>query len=110
MNEELLKRLDLLAAKLNTTGEALWGSLIKQARIDAIQDSAITLGLLAASWALYRYVCWSAKDDADPGHIVFAVSMSIVTIILLIIYGTPIATEWLNPQYYAFDKILHLLK
>lgn len=110
MNEELLKRLDLLAAKLNTTGEALWASLIRQARIDAIQDSIITLGLLVAAYGFYRYIRWAAKDDDDGGHTLFAIVGSVVTVILLFVYAPSIATEFLNPQYYAFDKIVHLLK
>jgi hypothetical protein len=110
VNEELLKRLDLLAAKLNTTGEALWASLLRQARIDAIQDSIMTLGLLVAAWGFYRYIRWAAKEDTEGGHLIVAIVGSVITVILLLIYALSIATEFLNPQYDAFDKILHLLK
>ena len=58
MSDEILKRVDALAAKLGVVSEKLWGVLVKQAYVDGAIDVIIGMGMGLAAWLMYR---WSER-------------------------------------------------
>lgn len=113
MNEELLKRLDLLAAKLNVTATALWSALIRQARVEAIQDTIYSVVLLLAVGGLIKLIYWRWKSDDgrdDDGLVVTAAIAAAVFFFLFLMIASCIPTEFLNPEYFALTRLLEKLK
>ena len=106
MQQELLNRLDALAAKLGTTAEHLWGVLIYQARIDALVSAIgfVVFGLI--TMFLYKVVR-NADDEID--RIFPAVGM-VITFGIAIACLFSIWTPLLNPEYFALQKVLEVLK
>lgn len=114
MNEELLKRLDLLAAKLNVTATALWGALIWQARVEAIQDTVWSVLLLLIVAGLVKFICWRWKCDDNhdvEGTLILAAGIVAITFFLMfLVMALYIPTEFLNPEYFALTRLLEKLK
>ena len=112
MTDEILKRLDLLAAKLSTTVDHLWGVLLFQARIEAISDGlALVVTLFAAYW-VYRWGRWVAKNENQVDDLVWF-PIGVLSVALGVIVFAELAylpTELFNPQYFALHRILESLK
>ena len=110
MSEGLLKSLDLLAGKLGTTSEQLWGILVAQAHI-AVIESMIT----AIGGVLLLIVCrvvWRKGENAncDDTASEFIAIIGGVLGVILIGYGFfSMITPLLNPDYYALQRILDAL-
>src|SRR5580692_8969790 len=67
MNEEILKRLDLLASKLNVTAEHLWQACLRQSRIEGYTDTFILILALVAIWADVKWGRWLYRQkDESP--------------------------------------------
>lgn len=110
MTDEILKRLDLLATKLSTTVDHLWGVLLYQARIEAIGDSIGLLIILIAGYWVYRWARWVVKSGADD-IIWFPIGASVIALtILLFAELSSLPTELFNPQYFALHRIMESLK
>jgi hypothetical protein len=117
--EEMSKLLSQLADKLGTTTEYLWGVLIKQAPIDAITTLFQMLLVLLFGIGLWKVHRWLSKseDDSDCSRyeeyeelaIAPMVIATIVFVILSIVCFfciTDVVNGFLNPEYWALDKIL----
>jgi uncharacterized protein with PQ loop repeat len=110
VNEEILKRLDALAAKLNVTAAALWGVLIRQARIEAYQHIGAVVVSILLWYGMYRAAKYLYKSDLDrelavPLFIVMAIAFGIT---LFVFFGclASLPTELLNPEYWALKQLL----
>lgn len=121
LSQEVLNRLDALAAKLGTTVAQLWAVLIVQARVEAWSDVVFGVVFVAlAFWAIKvlrsaitslskadPYVRWSNGDAIRfwlslVGSLAFGV-MATFTI-------SDAITPMLNPQYWALQEILKAFK
>lgn len=110
MNEEILKRLDLLAEKMGVATGQMWQALVFQARVEAIQDG-IVLGLcLLAGYFLYRWARQIIRDQPDEVVWVPWGVISAVVVILGLCCISSIPTELFNPNYFALQKILEAVK
>jgi cytochrome bd-type quinol oxidase subunit 2 len=119
VNEELLKRLDVLAAKLGVTAQYLWTVLVKQAHIEAAMDTfwaVVFIALLVSGVICLR---WSIKKINDPdtyneeGWIALSTFSGIVIfagLILVPVFTSSAIAEHFNPEYWALEKILSALK
>ena len=106
MKEEILKRLDILAAKFSTTADHLWGVLIKQARVEAISDALLLCAVLVGVWYTIKWGRWIVtKCEDEIVWIPFGL-VSIVLIVIGIVCLTSIPTELLNPEYFALKRVL----
>jgi hypothetical protein len=110
MNEEILKRIDALAAKLNTTGEHLWSILMKQVRIETYTCIGWIIFCSVSLYAAYRTYWWckSKSEDWDFGgdrySLLGNLFLPLVSIFLVIgIIGnlSEIPTLLLNPEFAA---------
>ena len=108
MTDEILKRIDAMAAKLGVTAGQMWGVLVKQARIEAIED--ICWGLF---WLMLAAICariaWKGyKSDEDLGDAVMICGSVVGIIFMLVAMGYIAGTPGmlLNPQYWALKELL----
>ena len=114
---EVLKRLDALAAKLGVGAQYLWAITVKQQYIDGCVDAltAVGLGVLAA--LLYRHLrsyngahAECNKYSCEHGLIQSVHWTFMVVSGFLAYLATYCAvTELLNPEYAAFKSILEAL-
>lgn len=113
--QELLKRLDLLAEKLGTTGAHLWLVMVRQAKITAIEDLIYGLLFLALTFGGYRLAKFFLAhcEDWDVGGYVGLVLSWIASAIAFLVgigYLYAAIPEMLNPEFWALQQILDKLK
>lgn len=110
MTNEILKRIDLLAAKLGIAAEKLWEVLVAQARIDAIQSliwAGVWIVLAGVMCYAFKQVMeWAAKDDDwTPLMIGCGVAILILSVSAIALIVSSI-TPFFNPQYWAFQELM----
>lgn len=126
MSKEATQLLEELAAKLGTTIEYLWNVLVRQATIDAIIKIIFVAIITICGIILYRYHIKFSKRD-ENGHNTYnsgcydsGEDLSMTMILAAIIWGIAfviacstipgIITGFLNPEYFALQHILSLIK
>ena len=118
MNDKTIQLLEALAAKLGTTAEYLWGVLIKQASIDATTH-LIIISVLAIMVMLYvKWLVNKLKDedfdwDDHFGTQAIAIMMgaiSFVGVLVMVKLIPGIVTGYMNPEYWALQKILEAIQ
>lgn len=119
MNPEIEKMLLALAQKFNTTVEHLWAVLIAQAKIEAGYNVAVILaGLLfyvVAFLSLKRWHNYIVDEDGcydDAAFTEWFVSTGITLIVGIFVFfdmfdaGYNIATQLLNPEFWALKQVM----
>lgn len=116
--QELLKRLDAVAAKLGTTTEYLWKVLVRQGYVEGITDVLSGVTCLVMTIVLYRFtVKWTKMK---PGEHEWTEGQS-ACVWLGTILGLAFAVatsacltagikELLNPEYFALREILQAIR
>lgn len=108
MNEETLQRIDALAAKLGVVGEHLWAVLLEQAYIAGVTATVASVFCILAAIALF-VVAWAMFKDStewDMGGWVLALIAALLAGAFAIGFAHDAATCFLNPEYYALQKVL----
>jgi uncharacterized membrane protein len=123
MNEttELLK---VLADKLGTTSEYLWGVLLSQAPISATVNLLLLL-LAIVGWVVfyrahkylskeipdnrYRYTRYQ-ENDAAPVIMIIAGVVLVVYSLIMICSIESIVAGYFNPEYWALNKVLRVVQ
>lgn len=119
MNEEILKRIDALAAKLGVAGTELWRILIRQAGVDAIFDS-LYIGLSGITiCVLVKFLFWGLKrnekkqdDDIIAICIISVISVIgiLASIVFLLVNLNDLPTALFNPEYRALELLRNALR
>lgn len=114
--QELIGRLDALAAKIGTTGAHLWEVLVRQSIITGYADlgTAVILAATCATLAYFARKFWLAFEKHDHGgglagsavSYIAAVICGIVAIVS--VYNAVL--ELSNPEYFALSEILKAVK
>ena len=125
--QELLTRLDALAAKIGTTVGHLWQVLITQARVEAIVAAARValslVGVVACCFWLLSMIRRGRSGEltCDHGYHegeayasaivegVILVAVSLASVIMLLVNLAAFPTLLLNPEYWALQQIMGLL-
>lgn len=120
--ENLTPLLEKLAEKLGTTTEYLWSVLIHQAPISALTDLLYFVLVIIGGiviFIIHKRLMKKNKygnnkyDDSDDGLIVLMVVVTLVWAIIFIVCFFNIGniiTGFFNPEYWALNKVLGLLK
>ena len=124
LKQEILTRIDALAAKLGVTADHIWLVLVKQAGVEAWMCGAIgvtcaILAVVAFSWCWkLGGQCHSIRESerhygSGEGFLAGAffsglagVALTIATMVLL--SGVP--TLVMNPEYWALKQVLAAVK
>lgn len=120
--EQLAPLLNELAAQLNTTVEFLWGVLVRQAFVSAIESIFMIVLLVILIFTSFRYIFpWLKKmkvieiDSSADGGLSIA-GMAVVWIVIamgafsIIALLGKLPTKLLNPEYWALQQILEVIK
>lgn len=122
MDTETVNLLTELASKLGTTSEYLWDILLRQAPITAtIILIQIIFTVLSGIflWKLHKYFSketderYSMYDRGNGGLEVLMTMFSTLILVISIILFFGIAdmlNGYFNPEYWALNKILNVLK
>lgn len=110
--------LEELAKKLGTTVEYLWGVLLKQAKVEAIQWTIILLIFIIYSLLCIKYLLWGLRDwdsfsSSEEEHY-FTVWFILgviwcVFFVIILANVTNLVNAIFNPEYWALKEILSLI-
>jgi hypothetical protein len=121
MNDNTAKLLEQLAAKFGTTTEYLWGALLRQAPIDStINLIQIALVMLFGGFLYKTHKRLMKKesngDYAETYYEKYEMGATLPMVIGVIIFAVffiasffcipDVINGYLNPEYWALDKIL----
>jgi hypothetical protein len=116
--EKITDLLAKLAEKLGTTIEHIWRVLINQAPIQ-VGKNVITIiiliivNTLAMKYALGLFKGRSLGDD-DDAYQIFVMIFAVILLVSSSIFGMHLFLEsfdaLLNPEYWALNRILELVK
>jgi len=125
MNDQTTQLIEQLAHKLGTTTEYLWSVLVKQAAISAITNLIYLIFMIVSGFILYKvhkylslergddeYSKISYYEDNDILYVpmgVLAFVWVILTIVAFFSIGI-IINGFVNPEYWALEKILSTVK
>lgn len=115
MDEQVLERVDALAAKLGVVGEHLWDVLVRQVYVDAALATFWVLAVCGVlAWTVRGFRNHRAKsgerdlimDDGAMGWVLGLVLLAILAPIVLGYGIETIVTALTNPEYAALRKVL----
>jgi zinc transporter ZupT len=109
VNEEILKRLDALAAKLGVTAQYLWGVLIRQAVVEGALDAGLFVAGAAVAFWCFQRAKELIKDEEDDTA-VFPIAIGFVVSVVACGFLYSSICELANPGYFALDKIMKVIK
>lgn len=122
MSEEILKRIDALAAKLNTTAAQIWDVYVAQARMEIVYNVLYAIVWTVFAVAAFRFgKFWHAKTNEPlkgycsdhDGEWMCTIASACVFILALGATASliaEIATLAFNPRYWAIQQIIGALK
>jgi len=115
MNEQTIKLIEQLAQKLGTTSEYLWGILILQAKVAAIEGCVFAC--LTLAYAVFYIRAMKNKKsflyDCDGDLTFGGIAASFGAIVSVFVFAACISeviTAVFNPEYYALKIILKFLQ
>lgn len=113
MNPEIMKRLDVLAEKLGVTAQYLWGVLIKQARVEAIEDTLLFVVFAVVAYIGIKFFMDGFKEkyneDSNLGAMLAGGSIGTIAFVVSVCSFVDAITEWFNPAYFALHKVLEVI-
>lgn len=125
MKIDINEALEQLAAAFNTSVDALYPILIKQAYVSAAQDILALVVLVTAFYLFYKRISvskenyggtiinqYQSRDDwlgENIGYVIMLIILGTVTLIyaLVVIYTVP--TVLLNPDYWVLERVLRAI-
>ena len=115
--QEILNRLDALAAKLGVTVQYLWAVLIKQARVEVYGDLffAVLFGSCGyLLWLLMKKMIKMIKADKWADDWLFFASAAIIAGIIGCLITVILNLYWcitplFNPEYWALQQVIQTL-
>ncbi len=122
MNEHTAQLLQGLAVKLGTTSEYLWAILLKQAPVFAWISIGYYVGTLLAVLMLWTFrkriaasLTWCINEGEGTALLCFfgliiAGIASLIWLFACIFMFESVVTAFVNPEYWALDKVLDTVK
>lgn len=116
--KDINQAIELIASKLGTTVQYLWSVLIRQAKLEAIEDLIGTVIILVSFYALYRLCKWLFKKANDESYsdipydglaalcITLSVIWGIIGVIIIILSICDAMNALFNPEYWALHEII----
>jgi hypothetical protein len=123
--QEFLKRFDALAETLHTTGEHLWGVLVRQGVAEGVGSLVLALLCLVVLVVCYKTIRWAYKTaPTDESTSVYDTAWkaryltpAIISAVGGVLSGIGLFVNlyqgvmWaVNPEYFALEKVLSLFQ
>lgn len=107
MSDEILKRIDALAAKLGIAASHLWSVYVKQARIEAIECIGWGVMWLLISLAACFGARWLFKsdDEHEVGPFVLAILIAVAAFLIACAQFASTPGMLINPEFWAFKEL-----
>jgi len=114
LTNQIMQRIDALAAKLGVTAQYIFSVYVAQAKVEAIRDAATSFGCLLGIVAMvFAWKRLLKIEDLDVEIMSGAgVSTAIAGALCAVFFCIGLYSaigEWLNPQYWALDALFHAL-
>ena len=113
LSEEVLSKLDALAAKIGVTVEQVWLWVVKQQYVDAIYYSitASIFIIITTTMMILTKKYWEKieKESLEGFFVGVNIVVSIITIITISIALTAIPNVF-NPEYWALKDLMGMIK
>jgi len=109
-----MNAIEKLASKLGVAAEHVWEILLTQAPITAITNLSGCILLLSLSiWGL-KIAIRNGKEDSweEPwiGFTVLTGMGAFLGMVFFLIVGADIVTAFINPEYWALEKVVRMLR
>ena len=112
MDERYQQMIGVLAAKLGTTVEHLWGVLVRQALVSGTIHIFSCIALWAIARGLFVLFIRSkalTHDEKILGGVVAGV-VSVIAVIYTLYSFSIIFTAFINPEYWALQEVIGSLR
>lgn len=109
IQQQIMDKLDAIAAKLGVAASALWAILLRQAKVEGWQDVFwACLCILAAGWLIYFAHKYVDKKECEGVSLLLYIPVIILTICLYneIYEGISCLA---NPGYWALQQLAKML-
>ena len=113
IQQELLQRLDAIAAKLGVTVEYLWRILVKQAQVEAVYSGLYIIAGLATAWVSvkgWRFVFKQLHSEKSDASDLWLGILPTALALFFFANGLKIFTQLLNPEFWAFQRLLEMIR
>lgn len=111
MNEELLKRFDIIANKLGVASEHIYSVLLKEAWLEGFYGIFwIVCGIICTKFTLKLFKSIGNNGYDDDTGIIFLGILSGLAALVMIIIGLIEVTTLFNPEATAIKNFFKLLK
>ena len=114
MDPKALEMLQQLSTKMGVAVDVLWEALLRQAFVSAMTGSLLIGGGLATlvclTWALYANWEGVIVPNDMEGLMVGLICGWILWVLVVQFVTTNLITGFCNPEYWALQKILGLIK
>ena len=113
LSNEVLAKIDALAAKIGITVEQIWPWMIRQQYVEAIYYSVLAiLGIIVSSIILITTIKYWEKifaNDCEVGCVVGNVLFIGFTFVLVIMAIVAIPNIF-NPEYWALKDLIRMIR
>jgi phosphoglycerol transferase MdoB-like AlkP superfamily enzyme len=122
MDDKTLLALGMLAEKLGTTSEYLWGALLKQAPISGVVDLVVLIAFVVAVWFWAKFVKFKTTPAAPTDECKYPraewseelaaaawLSVVVAVFIFVCVFAKSlqgIVAAFFNPEFWALKQIL----
>jgi len=125
MKEEITQMLRELATQLGTTTEFLWGVLIRQAFISGTYNAILAVVCIVTICVgsvkvketflteIKQSLPYAQREKLEAWQIFTIITLSIASVISLVVLAAisgNMMTALFNPEYWALNKVMGMLK
>ena len=123
MKEEITQMLRELATQLGTTTEFLWGVLIRQAFISGTYNAILVVVCIVTITSvklketflteIKQSLPYAQREKLEAWQIFSIITLSIASVISLVVLAATsgnMMTALFNPEYWALNKVMGMLK
>lgn len=111
MNEELLKRFDIIANKLGVASEHIYSVLLKEAWLEGFYGIFwVVCGIICTKFTLKLFKSTNNNSYDDNTVIIFLGVLLGIASLVIIICGLIEVTTLFNPEATAIQNLFKLLK
>lgn len=114
MNEEILNRLDIVAAKLNVATSALWQAAVKQSMMEGIESLVLVVvfGLIGWISITHAKTIYQRNGEGEYDDVFLLILMMVIIVsgVVCTLQSLYAMDYLVNPEFSAIRIIVNLMK